>query len=104
MPWINLTPDEIAGLAAISAYVPALSSVHERLQAKIEAAANPALVDHDDAYRSAAEGKLWSKFSDGDAEIDEDAIVSEGDDPGAYVMVWMWITHEEAGFEVTEDA
>lgn len=29
--------------------------------------------------------------SEGDLELDEDAIVSEGDDNGAYVQMWKWI-------------
>ncbi len=33
--------------------------------------------------------------SDGDLEIDEDAEVSFGDDPGAYVMVWKWVPEED---------
>lgn len=28
---------------------------------------------------------------DGECEIDDDAVVSPGDDPGAYVMAWVWV-------------
>lgn len=28
---------------------------------------------------------------DGHVEIDEGAMISYGDDPGAYVMAWVWI-------------
>lgn len=28
---------------------------------------------------------------DGELEIDPDAIVSEGDDNGAYVAAWVWV-------------
>lgn len=28
---------------------------------------------------------------DGETEIDAGAIVSRGDDPGAYVMAWVWV-------------
>jgi len=29
--------------------------------------------------------------SEGDLEVDEDAVVSEGDDNGAYVQMWKWV-------------
>jgi hypothetical protein len=41
-------------------------------------------------YREAAE-KL---SKDGELEIDSGAIVSMGDDPGAYVMAWVWVPDE----------
>jgi hypothetical protein len=58
-------------------------------QAKIEA-----------AYRAAA-----NKYhaSDGELEIDADAKVSIGDDPGAYVQAWVWVTNEEAGIPETAE-
>ena len=33
---------------------------------------------------------------DGEIEIDADATVSEGDDPGAYVQAWVWVPSGEA--------
>lgn len=38
----------------------------------------------------------------GRLEVDGNAAVSLGDDAGAYVMCWRWITDEEAG--VAEDS
>ncbi len=29
--------------------------------------------------------------SDDSPEIDDGALISEGDDPGAYVMAWVWV-------------
>jgi hypothetical protein len=29
--------------------------------------------------------------SDGEIEIDDNAIISEGEDPGAYVQAWVWV-------------
>lgn len=43
------------------------------------------------AYRNAVKAK------DGKIEIDPDAEVSIGDDPGAYVQVWMWVDAASAG-------
>lgn len=49
-----------------------------------------------DAYRAAVVVK------DGEMEMDNDAEVARGDDDGAYVMVWKWVTAEQAGIEVEE--
>ena len=52
-------------------------------------------------YRSAADDKLCR---DGEVEVDEDAVVSKGEDDGAYVQAWLWVSDELAGInEGTED-
>ena len=33
---------------------------------------------------------VWAK--DGEIEIDDNAVVSRGDDPGAYVAAWVWVS------------
>lgn len=33
---------------------------------------------------------------EGELEFDEDAAVSLGDDPGAYVMCWRWVSEDTA--------
>lgn len=43
-----------------------------------------------DAYRKAV------VTVDGECECDDNALVSEGDGPGAYVMTWTWVTNGEA--------
>lgn len=50
--------------------------------------------DHDDPYRAAAKSGANDEF-----EVDDDAVVSAGGDPGAWVMCWTWITDEEAGLD-----
>ncbi len=42
----------------------------------------------DEQYRQAAIG---IHTEDGVLEIDSDAKVSRGDDPGAYVQAWVWV-------------
>lgn len=43
-------------------------------------------------YRDAA------TVTDGEIEVDEDAVVSVSEeDGGAYVMSWQWVSDEEAG-------
>lgn len=36
--------------------------------------------------------------TDDDLEVDEDAVISRGDD-GAFVMSWSWVSNEKAGLE-----
>lgn len=44
-----------------------------------------------EAYRAAAAAQYGS---DGEVEIDSNAIVSLGADPGAYVQAWVWVYDE----------
>jgi hypothetical protein len=44
------------------------------------------------AYREAA----FKRSKDGELEVDAGAVVSMGDDPGAYVAAWLWIPKEDA--------
>jgi hypothetical protein len=37
---------------------------------------------------------------DGEIEVDNPAVVSKGDDDGAYVMAWMWVSNRQAGFDI----
>src|SRR5688572_11282438 len=39
---------------------------------------------------------------DGEIEIDDDAIVSRGEDPGAYVQAWVWVSYKDAGIAPAE--
>lgn len=41
--------------------------------------------------------RAWELFhEDGEIEIDECAVVSLGEDPGAYVMAWVWVPARRA--------
>lgn len=51
-------------------------------------------------YRTAAK-RLHHR--DGEIEIDEEAEVSLGDDPGAYVQAWVWVSREDAGIPDEEE-
>lgn len=46
----------------------------------------------DAAYRRAARAEY---HREGEVEIDNNAVISRGDDPGAYVQAWVWVSHEE---------
>lgn len=39
--------------------------------------------------------------SDGEVELDEDAVVSEGDENGAYVQGWLWVSFD--GTELSKE-
>ena len=47
----------------------------------------------DAAFHGAAKAK---HHKEGSVEIDDDALVSVGDDPGAYVQAWIWVEDSEA--------
>lgn len=42
-------------------------------------------------YRAAA----INKYASNELEIDADAVVSKGDDNGAFVAAWVWVPDEE---------
>ncbi|NKL08365.1 hypothetical protein GFL39_26205 [Rhizobium leguminosarum bv. viciae] len=72
----------------------AYDPIYDRLQA-CHSDFDPA-----DPYREAAR-EHWS--DEGGCEIDDSAVVSHGDDPGAYVMAWVWVTERQAGMFTCEE-
>jgi hypothetical protein len=46
-----------------------------------------------DAWFRARAKELYGK--DGEIEVDSNALISYGDDPGAYVAAWVWVPFEE---------
>jgi hypothetical protein len=70
----------------------ARASAYETIAAAIDESRSKS--DTDDPYREAARER-WHR--DGECEIDDDAVVSEGLDPDAYVMAWVRMTNEQAG-------
>ncbi|MBY3483302.1 MULTISPECIES: hypothetical protein [Rhizobium] len=38
-----------------------------------------------------------------DLEVDLDTIISRGDDDGAFVMTWTWVSNERAGLSPSYD-
>ena len=50
------------------------------------------------AYREGAD----SLCRDGEIEVDEGAAVSMGNDGGAYVQAWLWVSDERAGLAKEE--
>ena len=58
-----------------------------------------ALTGLDDAELAPYRAAAVEQSSAGELEIDPGAVVSKGDDRGAYVMAWLWISDEDAGIE-----
>ena len=89
--WINLNDPEIQLIK--DALTPfggdaGKRQLFERIESRKDAP--------DDAkYRAAAK----KKARNGELGIDNDAVVSKGGDPGAYVMSWIWVYDSEAGIE-----
>lgn len=57
----------------------------------------PAIYDNDpfrDYLKSQADDEM---------EVDDDAIVSAGSDPGSWVHAWIWVTNEQAGIFVCDE-
>ncbi|QIG69166.1 hypothetical protein EVB77_132 [Rhizobium phage RHph_N1_10] len=120
--WINLDDKQMTGVesalaSSISRYREALDTLmngnqalnakaiktvtqaKDELQAildrfgKIRADFDPA-----DPYREAAKQQANDEL-----EVDDDAVVSPGDDPGAWVHAWIWIRNDEVGIPDEED-
>lgn len=34
--------------------------------------------------------------NEGEIEIDDNAVISRGDEPGAYVQAWVWVCDDDA--------
>ncbi|MBX5130742.1 hypothetical protein HJB53_30090 [Rhizobium lentis] len=100
--WINLDDKEVElvmealrGNCSDKAGEPTVyDPIHDRFE-KTRADFDPA-----DPYRAAAKEQANDEL-----EVDDDAVVSPGDDPGAWVQAWIWIRNDEAGIsEDDEDA
>ncbi|MGQ0565622.1 MAG: hypothetical protein ACT4OK_11195 [Gemmobacter sp.] len=94
--YVQLTTEDLALLvAALSTLTvaPAKELCH-RLQEKIDLSLNQRSQEIDAAYVAAAQAQHGD---DGFCEIDDGALVSIGDDPGAYVMAWVWVDAADAG-------
>jgi len=67
-----------------------LLSLRQQLQKGIDEEPDPRC----QAFRNAADQKY---ASEGSIEVDDGAVVSEGDGDGAYVQAWVWVYCEDAG-------
>lgn len=88
--YINLKSEELDIIVAALSTLTIKTAVDLRsaIQEGINLSLNRTAKDQDAAYVLAAQ-RQYSK--DNVCEIDEDALVSIGDGPGAYVMAWVWV-------------
>ena len=42
-------------------------------------------------------------IEDGTLEVDDNAVVSRGDDPGAYVQAWLWVYRSDLPTKTTKE-
>ena len=72
--------DKVEGASALAA----------RLRVRLAELADEGVQARWDAYRAGVD-------ADDELEVDDDALVSEGDDNGAFVLTWTWVTKTAAG-------
>lgn len=54
-----------------------------------------------DLFEAVAEGAEYVQYArdrlrkEGDLEFDDDSVASVGDDYGAYVLAWKWVSNDE---------
>ena len=91
MAWVQLTDEEMQTIAAI---IPLCgdSAIASVIANKMDAKLHPATPEVDADYLAAARERYGR---DGELEFDDEAVVSHGSDPGAYVMAWRWISEND---------
>ena len=96
---VQMTVEEIqlAADALRQMTISASVNLAQSLQAIVDEEMDPAHRVLVDAYRAGV------VVRDGEMEMDDDAEVSIGEDPGAYVMVWTWVSNEDASLPVPDD-
>jgi hypothetical protein len=89
---------ELASLAALLGAHPD----HEAADVALKLLADRAGAGSDAGAVAAYQKGADALARDGEIEIDEDAVVSIGDDSGAYVQAWLWVSDEAAGLSQQE--
>ena len=97
---LQLTDDQIAYLLAMAKANPE-DKVLESLAAVLNERIASNTDETDQKYREAADNEYGH---DGECEIDDGAPVSRGNDPGAYVQAWVWVSNQEAGIAGEDEA
>jgi len=59
--------------------------------------------DNDRQKKIVELAKKCPMLCDGSLEVDDNAIVSEGSDNGAYVQAWLWISFEGTELDKSKD-
>jgi hypothetical protein len=90
---VSLSIEELDFMQAALAMVPLpkATELREKLGGFIFEELDPERRRLVDAYRAGV------RVEDGVTELDDDAEVSMGEDDGAYVQVWTWVSNSDAG-------
>ena len=89
--WIQLSDDALRRAESVlrkSGEKQSANTIQRYLE---DASANDAIYD---SYRKVARNRLSNED-----DVDSDAVVSCGDDPGGYVMCWLWVRDSDAGIQ-----
>ncbi|AGC36139.1 hypothetical protein B7L88_gp149 [Rhizobium phage RHEph10] len=120
--WINLDDKQMTGVesalaSSISRYREALDTLMNGNQA-LNASAISDITKAKDELQAILDrfGKARAEFdpadpyraylqtqADDEMEVDDDAVVSPGSDPGAFVQAWIWVRNDEAGVQDEDD-
>lgn len=100
--YINLEREELALLVASLSplTIEPARVLSDRLQAKIEESLDQTMQQLFQKYRDGADQNY---AEEGKIEVDDNALVSIGDEDGAYVMVWHWVSAAAADIADSED-
>jgi len=89
--WINFSKDE---LGLVKEILILNTSKGCDLVRKINEFISRTLGPDTEKYREAAQRSLGTEDN---IEIDDDAPISKGNDSGAFVQAWIWVSNEDAG-------
>lgn len=89
--WLQFTKDELYTLQyhMLAGTNPEALALREKIQERLDTMNDPEIMARWASYRDAV-------ATDDDLSVDADAVISEGNDGGAWVMSWTWITDGEA--------
>lgn len=102
--WINLTPEEIEQI------VRALTIIDDDMKIEGTRHLRMKFADWEKSQQgreyiiqaAVARYEIGHPWTDGDIDIDEDAIVSVSDE-GAYVMGWFWVNFDREGINPDDE-
>lgn len=101
--WINFSEEDLALLQKGLHGEHGLVTTTERMQMQALAATITDRVAEQRTPEAQQYRDGLPYLSEGDWDVDGDAIVSAGADEGAYVMVWRWVSNDDAGIKEESD-